>query len=223
VSEPKPSERDWLEWHGPYDVDGSPLQRRLAIVQQHIREALDRLPAGPIRIVSVCAGQGRDLLGVLPHHPRRDDVLARLVELDPRNVSIAQRAMDDASLSGVDIVRGDASTTSAYVGAVPADVVLVCGVFGNISDDDIEHTVKCLPSLCAGGASVIWTRHRRPPDLTPAIRGWFRATGFEEQRFDTAADALFAIGTHRFTGTPTPIVPRVRLFSFVGDGTLGWR
>jgi hypothetical protein len=31
----------------------------------------------------MCAGQGHDVLGALPDHPRRGDVTARLVELDP--------------------------------------------------------------------------------------------------------------------------------------------
>lgn len=39
------------------------------------------------------------------------------------------------------VVCGDASVTSAYVGAVPADLVLLCGIFGNISDADIRATV----------------------------------------------------------------------------------
>jgi hypothetical protein len=217
------TERDWVAWHAPYDVDSSPLRRRLAIVQEHLREALDRSPAGPIPLVSICAGQARDLIGVLPSHERRADVTARLVELDAGNVNLARRALEATSLTRIEVVCGDASTTSAYAGAVPARVVLLCGVFGNIGDPDIERTIRQLPSLCAEGASVIWTRHRRPPDLTPAIRSWFEAAGFEGLRFDTAADALFAIGTHRLTRAPQPFTPGVRLFDFVGDGTLGWR
>ena len=31
---------------------------------------------------------------------------------------------------------------------------------------------------------MIWTRHRREPDLTPQIRDWFPASGFEEIAFD---------------------------------------
>jgi hypothetical protein len=77
---------DWARWHDRYDED-SPLARRLVVVQERIRELLDRAPAGPIRVVSICAGQGRDLLPVIASHARRDDVRARLVELDPRNVA----------------------------------------------------------------------------------------------------------------------------------------
>jgi hypothetical protein len=35
-------------------------------------------------------------------------------------------------------------------------LVLVCGVFGNISAKDIEGTIARLPQLCADGATVIW-------------------------------------------------------------------
>jgi len=33
--------RDWLSWHDDYDESGSPLQRRLGLVQGHIRSWLD--------------------------------------------------------------------------------------------------------------------------------------------------------------------------------------
>jgi hypothetical protein len=55
------------------------------MVQAMVADALERVPPGPVRVVSLCAGQGRDLLGVLADHPRRGDVTARLVELDPGN------------------------------------------------------------------------------------------------------------------------------------------
>jgi len=54
-----------------------------------------------------------------------------------------------------------------------------------VSDEDIERTATAAPALCADGATVIWTRHRRPPDLTPRIRAWFTDAGF-----DVAFDAL---------------------------------
>src|SRR2546429_389313 len=62
---------DWSEWHRAYDEPGSNLSQRLRIVQARIREVLDAAPPGPITAVSICAGQGRDLLEVLAVHPRR--------------------------------------------------------------------------------------------------------------------------------------------------------
>lgn len=208
--------RDWREWHREYDDPESRLTQRLRAVQDLIRQALDRSPPGPVRALSVCAGEGRDLLGVLADHPRARDVRARLVELAPE---LAVTAAAHAP-PGVEVVCGDASTTSAYAGAVPADLVLMCGVFGNVADDDIRHTVHTLPTLCAPGATVIWTRHRRPPDRTVDIRRWLGEAGFEEIAFVGSDRLLFGVGAHRLVGPPRPYQPGVTLFTFVGYDTL---
>ena len=202
--------RDWIAWHAAYD-DDTPLHHRLLAVQGRIREALDERPPGPIRVVSMCAGEGRDLLDVLARHQRAADVRGRLVELDPE---LAARAAFRAP-AGIDVARTDAGATDAYHGAVPDDLVLVCGVFGNISDGDIEKTVRTLPAFCTTGATVIWTRHRRPPDLTVEIRRWFAEAGFEPVAFDTPSEYEWSVGVQRFVGEPMPLVGGRRLFSFV--------
>jgi hypothetical protein len=181
-------------------------------VQRHVRAALDACAPGPIRLVSMCAGQGHDVLGALDGHPRASDVRARLVELNVDNVAQA-RANAPAN---VEVVCGDASSTSIYAGAVPAEVVLANGVFGNISDADIERTVTRLPSLCAPNATVVWTRHRRPPDATPAIREWFATAGFDEVAFEGPEGFIFGVGVHRLACDPDPFVPGVTLFEFLG-------
>jgi hypothetical protein len=162
----------------------------------------------------MCAGQSRDLLGVLPDHPRGADVVARLVELDPGNVELARQA---AAGFNVTAIAADAGISTAYEGAVPANLVLACGVFGNVADDDIRYTVDWLPRLCAPGATVIWTRHRRPPDRTGEIRDWFAAAGFTEIGFDGPDDLVIGVGAHRFTGEPRPFRPGVRLFEFLPE------
>jgi hypothetical protein len=201
-----------VAWHVAYD-DDTPLHHRLLTVQRRIRDALDERPSGPIRVVSMCAGEGRDLLEVLADHGRAPDVHGRLVELDPE---LAARAAGRAPV-GIDVACADAGVTDAYVGAVPADLVLVCGVFGNISNEDIEGTVRTLPAFCATGATAIWTRHRRPPDLTVQIRRWFAEAGFEPVAFDTPSEYEWSVGVHRFVGDPMPLAGGRRLFSFVEE------
>lgn len=212
-SGPPDAPRDWLLWHSPYDEPASDLSRRLALVQARLSEAIDSCPPGPIRIVSMCAGQGRDILGVLAQHPRAGDVSARLVELDPRNAALARESA--ARFPGVEVVESDAGCTDSYAGAVPADIVLACGVFGNISEEDIHRTVTALPGLCAPGAVVIWTRHRRQPDLTPRLRGWFRSAGFTEEAFGGPDGTLMAVGSHRLVGEAPAFRPGQYLFRFV--------
>lgn len=207
---------DWAEWHTPYDVPGSPLERRLRAVQALIAEWLDANPDGPLRVVSACAGQGRDLVEVLAARP--DDaarVTARLVELDPRNAAVAARAARDAGLAGTAVVVADAGVLGAYDGAVPADLVLMCGVFGNVPDGDVRRTVAALPRLCAPGATVLWTRSRRAPDLTPAIREWFADAGFAERAFVAPDGDEWSVGAHLLTAQPRPLGdPSERVFAF---------
>ncbi|MEV0091444.1 SAM-dependent methyltransferase [Streptomyces sp. NPDC050738] len=210
---------DWQRWHDDYDRPDSRLHRRLEAVRHRIRLALDAAPAGPLRAISLCAGQGRDLLPVLAVHPRREDVTARLVELDPQNVAAAAEAARAAGLHGVEVVAGDASLTDRYAGMVPADLVLVCGVFGNISVADIERTVDHAAQFCAQGATLVWTRGRDTPDQFPLVCERLESRGFARE-WISDADAGFGVGVHRFTGTPLPLDPGSRMFTFVGYDVL---
>ena len=205
---------DWLEWHTPYEDETSELSGRLRSVQRGIRAHLDARPDGPIRVVSACAGQGRDLIEVLATHPARDRVTARLVELDPRNVAVARAAATANGLTSVEVIEGDAAAIDTYADAVPADLVLFCGVFGNIVPADVERTVRALPQLCTPGATVIWTRGRHDPDIRDTIRAWFTDTGFEELSFDAPGNVEWSVGINRLTTAPHPIEPGLRLFTF---------
>jgi hypothetical protein len=204
---------DWVEWHDAYRDPGSPLSGRLAVVQRLIREALDGT-VGEVRVISVCAGAGKDLLGVLATRDDRSRVHALLVDTDAHLVERARSTARVNRLEHVRAVVGDAALTNAYADMVPADVVLVCGVFGNISDEDIERTIGALPQFCHEGAEVIWTRHRRHPDLTPSLRRWFADAGFDELAFESAGPGSYAVGMHRLARPTEPLERGVRLFTF---------
>jgi len=56
---------------------------------------------------------------------------------------LAQRAREFASASGLTNVTvriADGGNTSAYTGAIPADLVIMIGVLGNLSDDDVPRS-----------------------------------------------------------------------------------
>jgi hypothetical protein len=193
---------DWQAWHARYDDPAAPLSRRLAVVQALLRDALLARPAGPIALTSACAGDGRDVRGVLADHPRAADVHTVLVEKDP-----ALAASFGARV-------GDAGELSTYGGVPRADVLLLCGVFGNVSDDDVRTTIDSSSRLCSAGATVIWTRSRRPPDLTPTIRSWWAGAGWEETAFVTGGPtAEWSVGAAVLTREPLPY-KEMRLFTF---------
>lgn len=56
---------DWRAWHDAYEDPTQALAQRLVLVPEQVCAALDRLAPGPVKALSMCAGQGRDLSGVL--------------------------------------------------------------------------------------------------------------------------------------------------------------
>ena len=207
---------DWEAWHRAYEDPSSRLSRRLAVVQRFLGDALERAPRGRIGILSLCAGEGRDVIGVVRDHPRRDNVDAVLVEANAALAASARAAVDEAGLrANVTVIEADAGITTNLRKGVPADVLLLCGIFGNVTDDDVEHTVRKASTLCNEGATVIWTRHPTPPDLTVHIRQWFAESGFVEVGFEAPEEWRFGVGSHRLIAEPEAFPSDLRLFTFV--------
>ena len=207
--------RDWVAWHRAYDDPTSRLSKRLLFVQEHLRRAIDATP-GPLRIISMCAGEGRDVIGVLAEHPRRAEIAAHLVEIDPGIAAAARAAARSAGLDRVDVVEADAAVTDSYEDAVPADIILACGIFGNIPDNDVRNTIAHLPCLSGPGATVIWTRGRElHRDFALTINEWFSADGFDAVALEAPADATFRVGVNKLVAEPRPFERAVRLFTFL--------
>jgi len=139
-----------------------------------------------------------------------------LVEVDPANVRQARESATLAGLTSLEIIEGDAALGDIYAPFVPADIVLACGIFGNVSDADVANTVRTLSMLCKPGAAIIWTRHRREPDLNCQIRNWLVEGGFEQLTFDAPDNAsLSGIGTARLVAAPLSWRNNHRFFTFV--------
>jgi hypothetical protein len=169
-------------------------------------------------VLSLCAGDGRDVIPVLASHRRSPDVSAVLVELEPQLVEAAEASATAVGLrERVEVRCGDAGLVSLYRDSVPADLVLLCGIFGNVTEADIWSTVTAAASaLVAVGGFVIWTRGASDVDLRPAIRARFVDSGFAEVMFEGEVNG-FGVGVARLDRPPDEPGPRRQsLFSFVG-------
>jgi hypothetical protein len=209
---------DWHAWHAAYDDPGSDLSRRRRSVQTRIGAWLDEHPDRDLRVVSACSGDGRDLLEVLAARPDAGRVSALLLELDEVLARSAADFAADRGLARVDVRRADAGRTGSYRDGVPADLVMICGVLGNLTDEDARATVAVTRELAAPGALVLWTRgrfaDRDPDEPTDLIRSWFAQDGFEEVAFDAPGDAGYRVGAHRLVAEPRPLGEDRTFFTF---------
>lgn len=217
--------RDYQEWHQRYDDPDSALSWRLQRVRRHLEDALDSR-TGPVRLLSLCSGDGRDVLGVLAGRADADRVSVVLLELHPGLAQQARDAAAAAGLSQVEVRTVDASSAAAYLGAAPADVVLMVGVLGNIADADVWRLINFAPQLCRPGAILLWSRGRRfsrelsgvtAGDLNAEVRARFAAAGFEESAYEThEGGGRPALGLQRYVGPPVDLRPgSPRLFTFL--------
>lgn len=211
--------KDWFEWHNLYAV-APVLQQRLQIVREFIAQVFSNSPPGLIRLVSVCAGDGRDLLSTLAEHPRARNVFGRLVELNLPLVEQGRAQIEALRLGRqIEFLHGDATDSTSYAGAVPADVVLLCGVLGNLPDEEVlVRLIKNLAFLARKGAHVIWTRgHFDGIDFSQIVRKHFAEAGYEEIQFRLTATGNMGIGLHRFFGETRLLPQKERLFVFSGS------
>jgi hypothetical protein len=207
--------RDWVEWHRSYADPASELSQRLVVVTAAIEDALSAAPPGPITVLSLCAGEARDLVGAATGHPRASDVRGCAVELNPGLAAIAAQQLQGAGTQ-VEVRCADAGRPIHWDDVLPVDLLLVAGIFGNLSDADVERTVLATASMLRPGGIAVWTRHRRDPDLTPNIRDWFDAAGCSPVGFTSGGPGSFAVGVERMGQAPVAVALPEQLFRFVG-------
>lgn len=205
----------WHTWYQQYDEPSSSLNRRLAVVRQRTAENLaGGTRAQPFKILSLCAGDGRDIIPLVAGL-EEGCYQAALVEIDDLIASSAVAHVNELGLQGVTVTVGDAGVTSTFAALLPVDMLLLCGIFGNISEEDIQRTVAGVPAMLRPGGTAIWTRGAFEVDIRPLVRAWFVEAGLEEIAFDGEPEG-YGVGVARKPldfGEPAALPER--LFSFV--------
>ncbi len=207
--------RDYVRWHDDYADPNSNNSARLRRVRGLIAAELDaRLrPAAP----------AQPLLRRRPRHPRRARGAPRgrrphhrphrrAITRPRRNRPPARTASIGAD---IEVVCADAGDPRNAVGAIPADLVLLVGIMGDISEDDILYLARTSASFCAPGAYLIWSRGGQYTDLNARIDASFAEAGFTEREFFTEPPHKYGLGTARWPHAETPALPLDRqLFTF---------
>jgi hypothetical protein len=191
-------------------------QQRLRAVQSHLAECLDQAAPGPVRIVSLCAGDGRDVIGVLQMHRRRNDVAATLVELNGPSVAEGLRQVHVARLEkSVRFIHRDATDYSTYKGLVPCDILLVCGVWGHVPPWERAALIGALATFSKPAGCVIWTRGvSKGMARMDEIQSQFAGPTWERLRLSFTPDDQWVVGTHRYCGPALDAPAAGRIFNF---------
>jgi len=211
----------WKEW--PQWAYKQPAYlHRLAGVQQHLAAALDAAAGGTIRVLSICSGDGRDVLGTVQSHTRRGDVRAWLVEQSADSVAAGARHAQQLGLDrNVHFLNTDATVFEAYQKIAPANIILVCGVWGHVPALERKAVVDALARLCEPGGAVIWTRRvSKGMHRLEQIQSHFNQPAWQQQSLTFTADQAWAIVTHRYCGPRLKLPASGQLFHFeAGAGT----
>src|SRR5919204_972732 len=198
---------DWAKWHDLYKVS-TPLKERLIAVREQIAAAAAKVTGQSWHLVSICAGDGRDVIGTVAASDARPDVHATLIESNPALVTRGQAAVEQLGLARRITFRcADATQSSTYVDLRPAQIIVLSGVFGNLTERGVQRLIAALPSLCDREASVIWTRNLFDDGekATQIIRECFVAADFTEKVLVRTPLGFFAVGTHSFRGVRRPL------------------
>jgi SAM-dependent methyltransferase len=210
--------QDWQAWHRDYDDPGSSVSHRLVEVRARLAMLLDE-GEGPVRLLNLCCGDGRDTISVLATSDREVD--ACLVELDAGLSDAARRAALDAGVRA-DVRTGDAADPSTYADRLPVDLLVLVGLLGNVSDADAERTVAAAAAMVVPGGTVLWSRSNRfraDPTHTYAdpaawVRDLFEAVGFETIDYVRPEHEAWRLGVGRLRERSRQPLPE-RLFTFV--------
>lgn len=139
-----------------------------------------------------------------------------LVEASAELAHAARASARAAGLARVTLRVADAGLPVSYADVLPVDLLLLCGIFGNVSAPNIHRTISSTPRMLRPGGVVIWTRGRlEADDLRPTLRRWFVEAGFEEVAYDGEPEP-YGVGVARWA-RPTQADGELpeRLFTFL--------
>src|SRR5262249_33753032 len=131
-------------------ADVKDRKSQLLAVRAQIAAAAAKAPGTSVHLVSLCAGDGRDVIGTFAAADARQDMHATLIEAHPALVTRGQAAVEQLGLTRRITFRcADATHSSTYVDLRPAQILVLSGIFGNLTARDVQRLIAVLPSLCA--------------------------------------------------------------------------
>ena len=217
------------DWSSRFYTEQHPgFVARLKTTTRMIAESLAEAPAGEVRVLSLCCGDGRDLLGALRDHPRKGDVRALMIDRDASSVRRGRQWAHEQGLGErIEFVNSDAADWTGMGGWVPFHMVIISGVFVHLTVEHAQNLVGALPMLCRDGSTVVWNRRvvaastggqetgdPIPRAHLPDLRAFFAAAGFVTAACEETGPIGHGILRDVYRGPVVPFEPRSGIFEF---------
>ena len=176
----------WNDWHMQEynNVASTPYQRN-QIVQEYIKDFIS--DKEELVIVSMGAGQGRDILPLL-HNNITHTVY--LIDTEQKCLNYAEEYSLFNKIDNVHLINEDAFVLKTYNDIPKADLIIFCGMLNNVNEDDVNKFAKYTTLLLKDGGEIIWSRRTYDNDYNKELRAIFTNNGYVELNY-TKNDTSF--------------------------------
>jgi len=173
----------WTEWHEEAynDINSLPYQRT-EIVKDLINKYLSEIDKN-IVVISIGAGQSRDILPVLIGRKDNDRITTYLIDTDIECLNYAKNYAKDNNIINVHIVDMDGSLVKNYKDIPKADLIIFCGMMTQKNTDEVKNLANNIKLICNEDAQIIWSRHGYDGDYSTPFRNVFNENSYKELDF----------------------------------------
>lgn len=173
----------WTEWHeNAYNNTNSLAYQRTEIVKNLINKYLYEINKNVV-IVSIGAGQGRDILSVLKERKDNNRIFTYLIDTDMECLDYAKNYAEKNNIINVNVVNIDGSLTENYKDIPKADLIIFCGMMNQKNTEEVKSLANNMKFLCNEDAQIIWSRHGYDEDYSTSFRNVFNENFYKELDF----------------------------------------
>ena len=206
----------WTEWHEEAynDINSLPYQRT-EIVKDLINKYLSEIDKD-IVVISIGAGQSRDILPVLIGRKDNDRITTYLIDTDIECLNYAKNYAKDNNIINVHIVDMDGSLVKNYKDIPKADLIIFCGMMTQKNTDEVKKLANNIKLICNKDAQIIWSRHGYDKDYSTPFRNVFNENFYKELDFYISHKEPFFICRNIIMSNPLNIETKkdVKIFIF---------
>ena len=203
---------DWNDWHNHYDDLDSELSKRLGKVKEHIKNIL--LETENPTVLNICSGQGKDILESMLELDKDAEVFLIDTNIDALNSGINFAKKNN--IGTITFINEDASHTSTYkkYDIPKSNIVLACGLFGHLNEDDSYTLVDFLKTQIKINGTVIWTKNIENDSISN-LRKYFINNNFKEINYFGPEGSPWAVVCNQYVGEEFDLNKEYKIFNFI--------